>query len=92
MNKNHLTNINRFTVAFQDQIIAITRHDTDTYSAMGMNCTHLGCEISPIDGGYVCPCHGAKFDFKGKVKRGPTEIDLPQFSTRVDDTNIYIEL
>lgn len=52
-------------------------------------CTHLGCvptfrpEVAPADlgpdwpGGYLCPCHGSKFDFAGRVyKNVPAPVNL----------------
>ena len=53
-------------------------------------CTHLGCspsfrpEVAPADlgaqwvGGYVCPCHGSRYDLAGRVyKSQPAPLNLP---------------
>ena len=57
-------------------------------------CTHLGC--SPVlkpageaaglgadwPGGFLCPCHGSKFDLAGRVFRGvpaPTNLPVPVY-------------
>lgn len=53
-------------------------------------CTHLGCapgyrpEVGASDigsdwlGGFLCPCHGSKFDLAGRVLKGvPAPINLP---------------
>ncbi len=53
-------------------------------------CTHLGCvptfypNASPTDpvanwpGGYLCPCHGSKYDLAGRVYKGvPAPYNLP---------------
>src|SRR6516162_5473037 len=53
-------------------------------------CTHLGCapmprfEVAPADlgpqwpGGFLCPCHGSKFDLAGRVFAGvPAPYNLP---------------
>ncbi|WP_428392967.1 ubiquinol-cytochrome c reductase iron-sulfur subunit [Lichenicoccus sp.] len=43
-------------------------------------CTHLGCipGYVPKPGGYVCPCHGSKFDLAGRVFTGsPAFYNLP---------------
>ena len=39
-------------------------------------CTHLGCV--PIDdkGGWICPCHGSRYDTAGRVTRGPAPLNL----------------
>ncbi len=45
--------------------------DNDGLHAISNICTHLGCIVSPVDWGFQCPCHGSKFDKKGKVIGGP---------------------
>jgi ubiquinol-cytochrome c reductase iron-sulfur subunit len=57
-------------------------------------CTHLGCsptyrpEMAPPDlgpqwvGGYLCPCHGSRFDLAGRVYKGspaPTNLIVPSY-------------
>src|SRR5690606_7598492 len=57
-------------------------------------CTHLGCapqprfEVAPADlgpdwpGGFLCPCHGSKFDLAGRVFRdvpAPTNLTVPPY-------------
>jgi len=52
-------------------------------------CTHLGCsptyvpEISAdFEGGFICPCHGSKFDYAGRVYQGvpaPTNLTIPPY-------------
>ncbi|MBZ0258728.1 Rieske 2Fe-2S domain-containing protein, partial [bacterium] len=40
-------------------------------AAMSLVCTHLGCIVQPSTQGFLCPCHGSKFDRDGNVKGGP---------------------
>ena len=55
-------------------------------------CTHLGCSPKPKSaedkaemgadwgGGFLCPCHGSKFDLAGRVYKGapaPVNLDVP---------------
>lgn len=57
------------------------------YAVMLGTCTHLGCSpndnftiTSDWDGGFVCPCHGSKFDLSGRVLKGspaPTNLVVP---------------
>lgn len=60
------------------------------YAIMVGICTHLGCvpgyfpTPSPTDpapnwpGGYLCPCHGSKYDLAGRVYSGvPAPYNLP---------------
>jgi ubiquinol-cytochrome c reductase iron-sulfur subunit len=58
-------------------------------------CTHLGCSPSPQfetgnasglganwPGGFLCPCHGSRFDLAGRVFAGqpaPTNLDIPPY-------------
>ncbi|RLA05522.1 MAG: ubiquinol-cytochrome c reductase iron-sulfur subunit [Gammaproteobacteria bacterium] len=62
-------------------------------------CTHLGCSptftpevTADWQGGFICPCHGSKFDMAGRVHKSmpaPTNMIVPphQYLT---DTNILI--
>ena len=67
-------------------------------------CTHLGCspqykppgEASGLGptwkGGFLCPCHGSKFDLAGRVVRGspaPTNLVVPPYAF-INDEKIII--
>ncbi len=61
----------------------------DFFVCIGM-CTHMGCAISPKlktgpgsgmgeewTGGFLCPCHGSRFDLAGRVYKGmPALVNL----------------
>ena len=64
-------------------------------------CTHLGCapmprfDVAPADlgpqwpGGFLCPCHGSKFDLAGRVFQGvpaPTNLGVPPYRYINDNT------
>jgi len=64
-------------------------------------CSHLGCspqekpasakaEMGPDwDGGFLCPCHGSKFDLAGRVYKGapaPVNLDVPRYMYLSDST------
>ncbi len=58
-------------------------------------CTHLGCSPtlradaaarselgSSWPGGFLCPCHGSRFDLAGRVFKGvpaPTNLEIPEY-------------
>jgi len=46
-------------------------------------CTHLGCipNYRPQDDNFLCPCHGAMYDFSGEVIKPPAPrgFDIPPF-------------
>jgi cytochrome b6-f complex iron-sulfur subunit len=46
--------------------------DDNGLFAISAVCTHLGCLVSS-DGneGFFCPCHGSRFDARGRVTGGP---------------------
>jgi len=47
-----------------DKPVAVVRH-ADGFAAYSMRCPHAGATIDPVDGGFLCPGHGAKFDANG---------------------------
>ena len=67
-------------------------------------CTHLGCspQSKPAEdktemgadwtGGFLCPCHGSKFDLAGRVYKGapaPVNLEVPKY-TYLSNTRILI--
>ncbi|MFQ6000220.1 MAG: ubiquinol-cytochrome c reductase iron-sulfur subunit [Anaerolineae bacterium] len=54
-------------------------HEEGGFHAMSAVCTHIGCSLNSVDWGYICPCHGSKFDRVGKVLAGPAPKPLPWF-------------
>jgi cytochrome b6-f complex iron-sulfur subunit len=60
--------------------------DADGLHAISNVCTHLGCLVSASESGFLCPCHGSKYNRDGKVIAGPAPRNLPwlDISRRVD--------
>ncbi len=60
-------------------------------------CTHLGCVptaradmgVDHNENGWLCACHGSKYDTSGRVTRGPApqNLEIPPF-TYVKDKNL----
>ncbi|MDY7015912.1 MAG: FAD-dependent oxidoreductase [Cyanobacteriota bacterium] len=49
--------------------------------ALSLTCTHQGCTVQKQnDGKFLCPCHGALYDEKGRVLSGPARRDLPHYT------------
>ena len=44
--------------------------------ALSLTCTHLGCRVSGVPGGFACPCHGSRFDSAGGPVAGPARSAL----------------
>jgi cytochrome b6-f complex iron-sulfur subunit len=55
-------------------------------------CTHLGCLVTWDQNEHLfhCPCHGAVFDDKGQVVRGPTNIPLKKIDFEIKNNVIVI--
>ncbi len=47
--------------------------------AMSAVCTHLGCSVNGVEWGFLCPCHGSRYDVNGIVLHGPAPRPLPWF-------------
>lgn len=62
--------------AFADQSLVLFR-DSEGFYAVSTTCTHLGCTVARSREGFACPCHGSRFDARGKVTGGPAPRPLP---------------
>lgn len=51
--------------------LAVTRDASGEIGVLSLTCTHLGCRVSASEDGFVCPCHGSRFDRRGAVLQGP---------------------
>jgi isorenieratene synthase len=57
--------------------------------AFDLRCTHQGCPVQPrasnAGGGFVCPCHGGRFDDDGAVVAGPPPRALARLPVLLDE-------
>ena len=55
-------------------------------------CTHLGCTVTwNGDSEEVeCPCHGARYDIRGNVLRGPAREPLQVVTLRISENGIEL--
>lgn len=72
--------------------IYIERRGDGSYSAVSTRCTHRGCQVEPLWGRLVCPCHGSEYAGDGKVLQGPTILPLKQFPVVVADRIIAVDI
>jgi Rieske Fe-S protein len=61
--------------------VAAYRDGEGNLHAVSPVCTHLGCDLAwnSAERSWDCPCHGSRFDFRGKVLQGPAVEDLRVF-------------
>ena len=59
--------------------VAAYRDESGTMHYCNAACTHLKCIVgwNTAEKTWDCPCHGSRFDPKGKVINGPAIDDLP---------------
>jgi Rieske Fe-S protein len=58
--------------------VACYRDDSGKVHKHSAICTHMGCvvEWNHVEKSWDCPCHGSRFDPKGRVLMGPAIDDL----------------
>ncbi len=76
-----------------DGPVALWR-DPDGIHAVSRRCSHLGCQVQlTAEGTLACPCHGSRFDSRGRVTAGPARTDLERLPVTVEaDGTIVVEL
>ncbi len=63
---------------------AVLEHTAAGFSAMSLTCTHLGCTVEQDGEGYLCPCHGSRYDSDGQVEHGPATEPLPPLKVELE--------
>lgn len=63
------------TKVFDDQNVIVFCDDQGLY-AISLVCSHLGCIVLHDERGFLCPCHGSKFDATGALLKGPAPTGL----------------
>lgn len=64
--------------------VAVTRSAGGELNVLSLTCTHLGCRVNATEAGFVCPCHGSRFDHLGQVQQGPAQAPLRQVAHAQD--------
>ncbi len=73
-----------------EDVVLIMREGT-AFRAWSAVCTHMACTVRWLAGErqFACHCHGARFNEKGDVARGPATAPLQRMGVRVRDGKFY---
>ena len=65
-------------VFYQGKKLGVYRDGQGQLHAVDLRCPHLGCQLewNPDERSWDCPCHGSRFDYKGRLLSGPAQTDL----------------
>jgi Rieske Fe-S protein len=93
--KGNVKSYRKFLVIQNDLLkypIYVYRFSENEFTALYMQCTHQGNELTAYGDKLVCSAHGSEFDNKGNVTNSPAEKPLKSFLTLLDSQNLIISL
>jgi nucleotide-binding universal stress UspA family protein/nitrite reductase/ring-hydroxylating ferredoxin subunit len=66
-------------VAVDGRKVAAFRETDGTVVMLSAKCRHRGCTVgwNEVAGTWDCPCHGSRYEARGKLIQGPATRDLP---------------
>ncbi|MBX2803301.1 MAG: Rieske (2Fe-2S) protein [Myxococcales bacterium] len=74
--------------------IVVAHVDEGCYVAILRACTHEGVPIDyrPERGQFVCPRHGAVYDWRGRKVAGPQPRDLPVYQVAREGDTVFVDV
>lgn len=65
-------------VEVDGQKIGVYRNEEGECFFVSTRCPHLGCQLewNPDEKSWDCPCHGSRFDYRGKLIDNPAQEDI----------------
>ena len=65
-------------VSVQGEKLGVYKAKNGDIFAIDPRCPHLGCQLewNPDSLSWECPCHGSRFDFRGRLLDGPAQSGL----------------
>lgn len=65
-------------VKYERHFVALYKDEQGKLHAINPTCTHMKCTVNwnTAEKTWDCPCHGARYDWEGKVLTGPAARDL----------------
>jgi cytochrome b6-f complex iron-sulfur subunit len=81
------------TLTWMREAALFVIHDERGLGAFSARCTHLGCIVRRTADGFVCPCHGARYDDRGRVMAGPARKPLPWYRVWLEpDGRLWVDV
>ena len=67
-------------------VLAVYRDEAGACHTKSARCPHMSGVVrwNEIEKTWDCPCHGSRFDARGRVLNGPASVDLPDAPTPAD--------
>jgi len=74
---------------YDDADVFIVKNN-DQIEVLSKKCPHLGCtlQMNRNKSAIVCPCHGSRFNLRGKFVSGPAKQNMKRYSYKMDSDNI----
>lgn len=65
-------------VEYEGEKVGVYRNEAGECFYVTTRCPHLGCELqfNPDEHTWECPCHGSRFDYRGRLLDGPAQTDI----------------
>ena len=95
LTKNGQTTFRSYIIVNPEKLnfpIYLYRMNESEYSALWMECTHQGAELTAHGEYLTCAAHGSEFDKNGNVTQGPAQKSLRRFKTSDENDFILISL
>lgn len=67
-------------VDYEGEKVGVYKNEDGEVFVVSCRCPHLGCQLewNPDELSWDCPCHGSRFDYRGKLLDNPAMEDLPR--------------
>jgi menaquinol-cytochrome c reductase iron-sulfur subunit len=89
-----LTKVNGWERTATNYGLYVVRKSESEVRVFSDICTHLGCRVTwhRDQEHYISPCHDGHFDVLGNVVSGPPPRPLDEFTRRIEDGSLFIQL
>lgn len=70
--------------------ISVTRLSNDEFMVTGTECDHNNCTVARNGSGWLCPCHGSRFELDGTRTQGPATGPLTRYQWELDGSLLTV--